>query len=166
MARKIIADADSRKRIAALRAKGLTLQEIGSLFGVSRQAVHLVLQTNPAHMRIRCRVCDCKVNPTGAMPRDDRAVLCLNCLAVSANATFGEHLQAYRLAAGLRIVELAKLVGMRSCLISGYEQGHVKSASWPIQKRLFQAMGVNLVMGPASSMPASTAARQNRKQPA
>jgi transcriptional regulator with XRE-family HTH domain len=166
MPRKIVADPDSRKRIAALRAKGLTLQEIGNLFGVSRQGIRRILQTDPRHKRIRCRTCDCRVNSAGAMLRDDRQVFCLNCLAASPDATFGEHLQAFRLAAGLRIVALAKLADVVPSHISAYEEGRIESAAWPILRRLFQALGVKHFMEPALSMPASRAARQNRKQPA
>ncbi|HEY1858977.1 MAG TPA: helix-turn-helix domain-containing protein [Gemmataceae bacterium] len=151
MPRKIIADSDSRKRIAALRAKGLTLQEIGNLFGVSRQGVQRVLRADASHRRIRCRVCESEINPAGAMLRDDRQVLCLACLATCADASFGDHLQAFRLAAGLRIVALAKLARVKACQISSYEEGRIESAAWPIQRRLFQALGIELVMRPALS---------------
>jgi transcriptional regulator with XRE-family HTH domain len=163
MPRKIIADADSRKMIAALRAKGLSDYEIGELFGVSRQAVHRVLRSDASHRRIRCRVCDCGVNSAGAMPRDDREVFCLACLAKSPDATFGEHLQAYRLAAGLRIVALSKLTRINSSLLSAYEQGRCASAPWSIQRRLFRALGVRLVMEPTLSVPTPRGARQKRK---
>jgi transcriptional regulator with XRE-family HTH domain len=177
MPRKIIADADSRARIAALRAKGLTLQAIGNLFGVSRQGIRRILQTDPRHKRIRCQACDCRVNAAGALLRDDRQVFCLHCLAASPDATFGEHLQAYRLAAGLRIVALAKLAGVDPSHISAYEEGRVESAAWPIQKRLFQTLGVDLVMHPAANLHraagveplmshSSKATRQKRKQSA
>jgi transcriptional regulator with XRE-family HTH domain len=177
MPRKIVAHPDSRERIAALRAKGLTLQEIGNLFGVSRQGIRRILQTEPGHKRIRCRVCDCGVNSAGAMLRDDKHVFCLYCLAASPDATFGEHLQAFRLAAGLRIVALAKLAAVEPSHISAYEEGRVDSAAWPIQKRLFRALGVDLVMRSASNVRRPTsvkllpsqpskATRQKRKQSA
>jgi transcriptional regulator with XRE-family HTH domain len=152
MPRKIVADPDSRKKIAALRAKGLTLQGIGNHFGVSRQAILRILQSDPRHKRIRCRNCNCRVNAAGAMLRDDRQVFCLSCLAASPDATFGEHLQAFRLAVGLRIVALAKLARVEPSRISAYEEGHIETAAWPIQKRLFQALGVDLVLRPASNV--------------
>jgi transcriptional regulator with XRE-family HTH domain len=149
MGRKIIADADSRKRIAALRANGLSLAKIGERFGVSRQAIHFTLRadkSNKLQRCIRCRVCDCELNPAGAMPRDDREVFCLACLAKRPDATFGEHLQAYRIAAGMRIVVLAKIARVTHTQISCYEEGRVPAAAWPTQRRLFQALSVKLVM--------------------
>jgi DNA-binding XRE family transcriptional regulator len=132
-----------RKKIATLRANGHSLATIARRFGVSRQSIHYILKD--LHRVIRCRECDCSLNAAGAMPRDDRQVLCLACLAASPNATFAEHLRAYRIAAGMRLVELAK----RSCVspgrISAFEQGR-NSASWSNQLRLFAALRVKLVM--------------------
>jgi transcriptional regulator with XRE-family HTH domain len=54
-------------------------------------------------------------------------------------------LQAYRIAAGLRMVELAKRSGVKQGQISAYEHGNY-SATWSIQRRLFAALGVRLVM--------------------
>jgi transcriptional regulator with XRE-family HTH domain len=173
MPRKLISDVASRKRIAALRAKGLTLSQIGNLLGVTKQAIQRVLNLDALPKRIRCRECESEINPAGAMPRDDRQVLCLPCLESSSGASFGEHLQAYRLAAGLRVAALAKLAGVNPCYISLYEEGRVESAAWSIQRRLFQALGVELVMRPTLGVPdrikllqsrVSGVAPSNRKQ--
>jgi transcriptional regulator with XRE-family HTH domain len=146
MPRKIVANPTRRKQIAALRASGLTLAKIARRFGVTKQSIQFALHMGAR--RIHCRVCNCEVNPAGAMARDDREVFCLTCLAESPYATFGEHLQAYRIAAGLRIVELSNRTGVSVGQISAYEMGRVGSASWSIQCRLFRALGVRLTMEP------------------
>jgi DNA-binding XRE family transcriptional regulator len=142
---RVIVPLASRKQIAALRANGQSLATIGRRFGVSKQGIHYVLRADTSHRVIRCRECNCQMNGAGAMPRDDRRVFCLACLAASPDATFGQHLQAYRIAAGMRLVELAKRSGVSQGQICAYEQGH-NSASWSIQRRLFAALGVKLVM--------------------
>jgi DNA-binding XRE family transcriptional regulator len=142
---RVIVPSASRKQIAVLRANGHSLAKIGERFGVSKQGVAHVLRVDASHRVIRCRQCDCPINGAGAMPRDDRQVLCLVCLAASPDATFGEHLQAYRIAAGLRLVELAKRSGVSQGQISAYEHGN-NTPTWSIQRRLFAALGVRLVM--------------------
>jgi DNA-binding XRE family transcriptional regulator len=146
MSRKIVTDPVSRKKIASLRAKGMSLAKIGQHLGVTRQCIHQAIRAAASHRRIRCRVCGCEVNPAGAMPRDDREVFCLACLAKSPDATFGEHLQAYRIAAGLRIVALGKLSGVSADRISAYEHGCKYNTPWVTQCQLFRALGVKLVL--------------------
>jgi DNA-binding XRE family transcriptional regulator len=143
---RVIIPPASRKQIATLRANGQSLATIGRRFGVSKQGIHQVLRADASHRVIRCRECDCPTNGDGAMPRDDWQVLCLACLAVSPHATFGEHLKSYRLAAGLRLVELAKRSGVCQGQISAYEQGHTSTPSWSIQRRLFAALRVKMVV--------------------
>jgi hypothetical protein len=137
-------------RMAELRAQGLKLAEIGRLLGVTSQCVQQALDPKRRHprFRVRCRVCDCDINPAGAVPRDDRQVYCLDCLANDPDAGFGEHLQAYRLAAGLKVVALAERSGVAAPQISSYEQGRTGSPGWKIMNQLFQALGVALVMQP------------------
>ena len=71
-------------------------------------------------------------------------MLCLPCLAQRPDVAFGEHLKSFRLAAGLKIVDLARQAGIRATVISGYEHGRIGTPSWTIMIRLFQALGVSL----------------------
>jgi len=132
--------------MAELQAEGLSYGQIGQVLGVTRQRVQRALNPKhrPRHVRIRCRECDGDINPAGAVPRDDRDVLCLTCLAQRPEAPFGEHLKAFRMAAGLKIVDLAHKADLRATVISGYEHGRIGTPSWSIMVRLFQALGVSL----------------------
>jgi hypothetical protein len=137
-----------------LRDQGYTFGEIGQMFGVTRQCVQRALNPAPRSrvVRVRCRECDCDINPAGAVPRDDRDVLCLSCLAQRPDAAFGEHLKAYRLAAGLKVVGLAEKAGVYASVISSYEHGRLGAPTWHLMTRLFQALGVRLAVdshGPA-----------------
>ena len=137
---------DRLRRMAELHAEGLSYREIGWLLGVSRQRVQRALnpKQRQRHILIRCRGCDGRINPAGAVPRDDRDVLCLSCLAQCPDVPFGEHLKAFRMAAGMKIVELAQKADIRPTVISGYEHGRIGAPSWTLMVRLFQALGVCL----------------------
>jgi len=137
---------DRLRRMAELQAEGLSYGQIGQVLGVTRQRVQRALNPKhrPRHVRIRCRECDADINPAGAVPRDDRDVLCLPCLAQRPEVAFGEHLKVFRMAAGLKIVDLARHAGIRPTVISGYEHGRIGTPSWTIMIRLFQALGVSL----------------------
>lgn len=141
-------DAERRRRIAALRADGLNYVQIGRQLGVSRQAVRRALEPRPSkrEVRIRCRLCDHGINPAGAVPRDDRDVLCLLCLAKRPELSLGEHLKAYRLAAGMKAVTLAEQIGVRPSTISSYEHGRTETPTWQLLMRLLQVLGVRLVV--------------------
>jgi DNA-binding XRE family transcriptional regulator len=134
--------------MAELRATGLSFVEIGRLLGVSRQAVRRALEPRPSKrdVRIRCRLCDRDINPAGAVPRDDRDVLCLKCLAQRPDLGFGEHLKAFRLAAGKKVVTLAEQVKVRPSVISSYEHGRTETPTWQLLMQLLQALGVRLAV--------------------
>jgi hypothetical protein len=142
-----------------LREQGHTFGEIGQVFGVTRQCVQRALNPAPRCrvVRVRCRECDSDINPAGAVPRDDRDVLCLSCLAQRPDAAFGEHLKAFRLAAGLKVVGLAEKAGVYASVISSYEHRRLGAPTWHLLTRLFQALGVRLAVGthdlPAACVP-------------
>jgi transcriptional regulator with XRE-family HTH domain len=134
--------------MAELRAAGLSYVQIGRELGVSRQAIRRALEPRSSNrdVRIRCRLCDQDINPAGAVPRDDRDVLCLSCLAKRPELGFGEHLKAFRLAAGMKVVALAEQVGVRPSVISSYEHGRTGTPTWQLLMQLLQVLGVRLAM--------------------
>jgi DNA-binding XRE family transcriptional regulator len=141
-----IPNRDRLRRMAELQAEGMSYGRIGQLLGVTRQCVQRALnpKRRPRCVRIRCRECDGDINHAGAVPRDDHDVLCLRCLAQRPDAAFGEHLKAFRMAAGMKIVDLAQKADIRPTVISGYEHGRIGAPSWTLMVRLFQALGVSL----------------------
>ena len=142
-----VREAQRRRQIQALSAQGLSITEIGQRLGISKQRVHQVLKGGQA-FPVRCRICEGSANSAGAKPEDDRAVLCLSCLAKNPEATFGEYLKAFRLASGMTVVNLAAKTGVPTFTISAYEEGRRVSPTWPVILRLFQSMGVYLIMIP------------------
>jgi len=134
--------------MAELRAAGLSFMQIGRELGVSRQAVRRALEPQPSKrdVRIRCRLCDRDINPAGAVPRDDRDVLCLSCLAKLPELSFGEHLKAFRLAAGMKVVTLAEKAGVRPSVISSYEHGRTETPTWQLLMQLLRVLGVRLAV--------------------
>jgi DNA-binding XRE family transcriptional regulator len=149
MAKGRTPDQERNRRMAELRAEGKSFVQIGRLLGMSRQAVRRALEPSPTKrsFRIRCRHCEREIPPAGAVPRDDRDVLCLTCLARQPGVSFGEHLKAFRLAAGMKIVTLAEKVGVRPSVISSYEHGRTETPTWQLLMQLLQVLGVRLVVG-------------------
>jgi transcriptional regulator with XRE-family HTH domain len=139
---------ERRRRMADLRAEGMSYAQIGIRLGVTRKSVERMLNRKPLprYVRVRCRECAKVLNPAGAVPRDDRTVLCLSCLSTRPNLEFGEHLKAFRLAAGLKIVDLARKAGLPSTVISSYEHGRIGAPTWQKVACLFQALGVQFFM--------------------
>jgi hypothetical protein len=139
---------ERRKQVFALRAQGLSLRAIGKRLGVSHECVRDCLwpKYQKQCFRVRCRLCDSDINPAGALPRDDRAVLCLHCLAKQPHVSFGEHLLAYRLAAGLKINVLAERAGIAATQISRYESGRDAGLKWATALRLLRTLGVQMVL--------------------
>jgi DNA-binding XRE family transcriptional regulator len=102
----------------------------------------------PPAFRVRCRACGHDLNQAVARPEDDRQVYCLACLAAHPEASFTEHLRAYRLAAGLTASALAARAGVPQSTLSCLE--HARSrANWETAAKLLRALGVRLVYGPA-----------------
>jgi hypothetical protein len=93
-------DAQRRRQAAKLRARGLTLVEIGREKGCTKQAAHLLLhppvKRRPPPPRaprpLFCAGCQAHLGPAPGM-RDYDPLLCLPCLAKRPRATFGERLR-------------------------------------------------------------------------
>src|SRR5947209_11389108 len=85
--------------IAKLRATGMSYRKIGERLGVTRQCVHATLKkSGPVGLAsIVCCACGRKIGPRRGLSPDP--VFCLSCLP--SDASFGQRLRAYRVAAGL-----------------------------------------------------------------
>jgi transcriptional regulator with XRE-family HTH domain len=115
-----------RKTIATLRARGLSLAEIGRRLGISKQCVHetLGMMTRPpAERSVTCAGCGAVIPSPGALPCDAGGAMCLACLACRPGAPFGVRLKSLRLAAGLTRAELARRAGVGPALLGRYEEG-------------------------------------------
>jgi transcriptional regulator with XRE-family HTH domain len=120
--------AKRRKQIAALRAKGLTFQAIGDMFGVTRQSVNWLYHgrkrtgSNSSYRpaALRCRKCKVTI-PRLAPSLRSAPVLCLNCVK-RYPASFGQRLRAFRIAAGLTVPKLAERAGLTGAAIGVIER--------------------------------------------
>jgi hypothetical protein len=103
---------DHKRRlvIVKLRAKGLSYRLIGQRLGVTRQCVHeLLKKTDPVGLTwIACCACGRKIMRWRGTRPDP--VFCLACLP--SDATFGQRLRAYRVAAGLTGMALKARAGL------------------------------------------------------
>jgi transcriptional regulator with XRE-family HTH domain len=139
-------DVKLRGRLSALRAKGLTLAEIGRQLGMSRQAVHATLKSIGADSvrSVPCCGCGKTIISPGALPQDASRALCLPCLKRKPAATFGQRLKAHRLKKGLTRAELARRAGLsHGANICGYEEDRFL----PLPKnraKLAKALGIPL----------------------
>jgi transcriptional regulator with XRE-family HTH domain len=129
-----------RREAARLRANGLTLAEIGRRLGKSPQGAASLLHPLRETPVAICRRCGAAVVSRGALP-DARPALCLSCLAECPEATFGDRLQAFRLAAGLTRKEFAKIANVLETSMGRYEQGRFRPRSAALF-RVARALGV------------------------
>jgi DNA-binding transcriptional regulator YiaG len=141
--KRSLSDLELQGQMFELRQQGMTFVEIARRMQASPQAVHHALKSFD---RLRCRLCQAELNQAGARTTDRGKVLCLACLATHPEATFAEHLRAYRIAAGLKRKELARLTKVSVARLTSYESGFARTTSWADQVRLFQALGVCLVV--------------------
>jgi transcriptional regulator with XRE-family HTH domain len=131
------------RRIAALWARGLSLRQIGQELRVSRQSVLCVLQTmrkSPTRS-CACAGCGAVIVSDALLPRERGNSFCVACVDNDPGATFGQRLQAHRLAAGLTLLELAQ----RSKVFPGSIRSYERGASDPrdgTRARLAAALGV------------------------
>ncbi len=139
-------DAGRRKRMARLRARGLTLAEIGRRFGVTRQCVQGALRAlgRKRSYSVHCSACGRDIASAGALASDAAAALCLSCLAAEPGAPFGRRLKAFRLAGGLTKAEVAARAGLSYQVLRNYERG-VREPRWPQLVRLIRVLGPGLV---------------------
>jgi DNA-binding XRE family transcriptional regulator len=109
-----------RREMFRLRTSGLSLTQIGRQLGVSRQYVHQQLRKAGAAVPgITCPACAKEIAPRrGGGSRGP--VFCLACLP--SDATFGQRLLTYRVAAKLTQAELAAHVGMQRGTVNPWEK--------------------------------------------
>jgi transcriptional regulator with XRE-family HTH domain len=132
--------------MARLRARGLTLAEIGRRLGVTRQCVQLALAAL-AHPRVHsvpCAGCGRDIVSAGALPSDAGSAVCLRCLANRPGAPFAQRLKSCRLAAGLTKSELAERTGLTYNTVRMYEGGG-REPRWRQLARLLSVLGPTLV---------------------
>jgi transcriptional regulator with XRE-family HTH domain len=157
---------ERRRRVVELRAKGLSLSDIGRRLGISRQTVHATLESiRKAGQRvITCRECRMPIDPAGVLPKDADNTLCLICVARGPEATFGQRLKAFRLAVGLTRRELDLLAGLPASSVQYYEQDR-RSPTDKNKTRLAEALGITVeVLGSGRPVPGRRGRGRPRKQ--
>jgi DNA-binding XRE family transcriptional regulator len=139
MARGKLPDLKRHSLIAKLRASGMSYRKIGERLGVTRQCVHATLKrSGPVGLAsIVCCACGRKIGPRRGLSPDP--VLCLSCLP--SDASFGQRLRAYRVAAGLTQRTLAAQAGLDSSSVTGYESGKYLPRKQALAK-LIRVLGV------------------------
>jgi transcriptional regulator with XRE-family HTH domain len=109
------ADLERRRLAAELRARGLSLAEVGRRLGVTKQAADQLLRPLSGYATSSCVSC-------GKPALGDRpAPRCVACRAADPAASFAERLRACRLAAGLTQARLAARAGVSEATVSDYE---------------------------------------------
>jgi transcriptional regulator with XRE-family HTH domain len=118
-----------RRKAAELRARGLTLAEIGRKLGCTKQAVHYLLDHRPRRLdqprpsqTVFCAACGAFLGPSPT-ERDYAPALCLQCLAKRPQAPLSQRLRAYRIARGLSRQALAERAGVGASSIVQMERG-------------------------------------------
>jgi transcriptional regulator with XRE-family HTH domain len=136
-----------QRRAAALKARGLSLAEIGRALGVSKQAVHQLLGYSgprpprlPRRRKILCPGCGASLG-LALSEHDSAPAVCLPCLARRPGAAIGERLRALRHAARLSRDRLARKAGLSAGGIGYIERG-VSAPRPETVGRLAQALGV------------------------
>jgi DNA-binding XRE family transcriptional regulator len=141
------AEADElRRRATALRRRGLTLDGIALRLGISpRRAAGLLREAgiDPRACEIRCSGCRRVVARGATGLRGNAPTVCLECLARTPGATFGQRLRAYRLAVVLTQGQLAERAGLDSGTVWSYEQDETVPRG-PRLARLVAVLGPGL----------------------
>jgi transcriptional regulator with XRE-family HTH domain len=135
-----------RRHAAELRARGLTLAEIGREMHCTRQAVHQLLDSRPRRSRPRPRKTVACPGCRAALPLPRFAhagppTLCLPCLARRPRASFAQRLRAHRIAAGLSRAALARKAGLARRAVAILERGEHRPQRGTL-RRLAEALGV------------------------
>src|SRR5260370_27265469 len=89
------------------------------------QAVSFMPQRTalPSSRGVPCSACHTLIPTPVARPEDRPGALCLRCLEQTPDATTGQRLRAYRLAAGLTRADIARLAGVILNVVHDAEQG-------------------------------------------
>jgi DNA-binding XRE family transcriptional regulator len=111
--------------MARLRARGLTLEEIGRQVGLSRQAVKVALDKVGLGGRppLCCRQCKVVILGHSTGQRPPLPIYCLPCLDRHPGAPFADRLRAFRHAAGLTQAQLAAKAGLSKATVNRLEGG-------------------------------------------
>jgi hypothetical protein len=100
---------------------------------------------NPRVLSVPCCSCGREIVSPGALPGDKAKALCLPCLRDTPNATFGQRLKAYRLAAGLTQAELASRARINPKSIWNYESCDMEPREGN-RSRLVKILGTGLAV--------------------
>jgi len=136
-----------RQEVIRLRGEGLSQGEIGCRLGVTRQRVEQIVRAiqRDRSRSVACRLCGAVVAPPGTAPPDAGLVLCLACLERGPAVSFGERLRTCRTAAGLRLSELARKVGITPVTLRHYETDQ-REPRWRQLNLLLRVLGPALVL--------------------
>jgi transcriptional regulator with XRE-family HTH domain len=138
-----------RRQMAELRAKGLTYAEVGRRFGVTASVARYLVERSGlagAAVPVRCPACG---GVAGAIPRPrwgGQEAVCAACLAGRPGAGLGARLRADRVARGLTLAALARLVGVTAAAVSQYESGARRPGARTL-RRLAEVLGPGLLGG-------------------
>jgi transcriptional regulator with XRE-family HTH domain/DNA-binding CsgD family transcriptional regulator len=133
-----------RSRAVELSARGLGPAAIAARLGVSAKSVKRLLREHRRGLHPpappRCRACARAVGERTIPHPSNGPMLCLTCLARQQQASFGERLHAFRLAAGLTQRELAQRAGLHNQALCDLEAGR-KMPQWLSAARLLRVLG-------------------------
>jgi transcriptional regulator with XRE-family HTH domain len=137
---------ERRRRIAKLRATGLTYEQIGERLGITHQSVQQALQRtgNARLVPIRCRDCKRVITRMRTVADHNGPVQCLVCLP--GDATFGQRLKAWRLAQGISLMALSERTSIAWNLLSKYERDVVEPKCRSLIK-LIRVLGIAFMAG-------------------
>jgi transcriptional regulator with XRE-family HTH domain len=135
-----------RRKAAELRARGLTLVEVGRRMGCTKQAVHYLLGLRGPSPRppkpVGCPACGADLGPA-PNPLDYAPAPCLPCLAQRPRTPLGQRLRAHRIARGLSRKALAEQAGVGASGITPMERGERRPRPRTLRK-LAEALGVEV----------------------
>ena len=135
-----------RQMALDLRQQGLTLQEIATRMGTSKQNVHGLLDFAVGMRSISCRLCGVVIVSAGhAMADMHNKPVCLQCLANMPHASFAERLRALRIARDLTQKQLAEKSGLTANTIHVLERELHRHPSEETIEKLAKILGPELL---------------------
>jgi transcriptional regulator with XRE-family HTH domain len=112
-----------RRKMATLRAKGLTFEEIGRRLGVTKQRVGQLLHSiGTTDFALRCRDCGAEIVSRLSRASRNAPSLCPACLAKTPGTCFGKRLKTHRFIAGLTQREVAAETGRTPQAVALFER--------------------------------------------